>query len=535
MDTRLSEALASWKAIVGDNHVLSSEDDLKPYAANVSGLKRRILAVVRPASRDEVRDVVLAANRFHTPLFPLSTGRNMGLGSRLPVRDDQVILDLGRMNRILAVSAEHHYAVVEPGVTQGQLADHLAALGLPLMVNVTAAGRDTSLIGNTLERGIGYFATRADTLSAMEIILGDGRLLRTGFGHIDGVATAHIYRHGIGPDLSGLFSQSNYGVVTSAGVPLIPKSECHIVAIVSVADEADLPRLIDALKTLRARDVVRTVVHVGNRNRTHLAVGADVAEQLAAQGVPEQDLKRRVQEVLKAEGFGAWSAVWGIMGSPAQVRVAKRETAAALRGIGRLVFLSGGMLRVAQALVSGLRFTAWARRKALILPGVFTYYGLVRGEPSDGPLKSLSWALGVLSAPPKQDPDQEGWGMLYSLPFMPLSGQVAQEMVALTDGLFAQYGFEAYTTLNIVDNKALEAVISLAFDAKSSAQCARAHAASHELHAALMGRGWMPYRVGIQEMGSVVNADSEFWRVVRDLKQVLDPNGIISPGRYNLI
>lgn len=535
MESSLAAALSEWASVVGTGHVLTSGPDLLPYTANVSGLTRRIPAVIRPGTSTEVRDVVVVANRHRIPLYPLSTGRNLGLGSRLPVGDDQVVLDLGRMNRIREVNAEHQYAVVEPGVTQGQLSDYLESQGLPLMVNVTGAGRETSMIGNSLERGIGYFATRADTLTAMEVVLGDGRVLRTGFGHLAKTETAHIYRHGIGPDLGGLFCQSNYGVVTSAGVPLIPKCPCQIAAVLSIQNPEQLPRLVDALKALRVQGAIRALVHIGNRHRTLLAVGAGVAEQLTARGVPQDTLRAEVDAVIQAEGFGAWTAVWGIMGTPAEVRRIRRETRRALKGIGKLIFLTDGLLRFAQALVAGLGFTAWARRKALILPGVIAHHGLAKGLPTDEPLKSLHWALGKPVAHPASDADREGWGMLYCLPFVPLSGANAGELSALIEHTYGRYGFDAYITLNVVTDKALEAVINLAFDAHSEAACARAHDASRALHQALIDRGWMPYRVGIQEMAAVVDPDDEFWRVVRDLKKVLDPNGIIAPGRYNLV
>lgn len=535
METSWTEAIAEWRTVVGAEHVLTSDHDLAPYRANASGLRRGIPAVVRPVSTAEVQEVVRVANRRHTPLYPISTGRNLGLGSRLPVRDDQAVLDLGRMNRILHVSVDNLYAVVEPGVTQGQLAAHLAAQGAPLILNVTGASRHTSMIGNTLERGIGYFASRADSLTGMEIVLGDGRILRTGFGHIDGVETTHLYRHGIGPDISGLFSQSNFGIVTSAGVPLLPRQDVHLAAVCSVAEDRDLPALVDAMRDLRRRGVVRTVVHIGNRHRTHLAVGSEIAEALAAQGVPTAELPRRVAEVIRAEGFGAWSALWGIMGTRGEVRMVKRELRRVLKSRGKLVFIDNGLLRLAEVLVSALRFTGWGRRKALILPGVRYCHGLVQGTPADQPMKGLHWALGRLSSAAGADPDVEGWGLLYCLPFMPFDGSSARELVALTDEVYGRHGFTPYITFNTVDDRAMEAVINLAFDAKSDAETARSHLASRELHDAVMRRGWMPYRVGIQDMSSVVRGDDEFWRVARELKRVFDPNGIIAPGRYNLV
>jgi 4-cresol dehydrogenase (hydroxylating) len=60
------------------------------------------------------------------------------------------------MNRIIEVDDELAYAVIEPGVTQGQLAAHLAQRDVRLWVDCTGAGPDTSIVGNVLERGFGH-------------------------------------------------------------------------------------------------------------------------------------------------------------------------------------------------------------------------------------------------------------------------------------------------------------------------------------------------------------------------------------------
>ena len=62
-----------------------------------------------------------------------------------------------------------------------------------------------------------------------------------------------------------------------------------------------------------------------------------------------------------------------------------------------------------------------------------------------------------------------------------------------------------------------------------------AQACIQEMEARYMEQGYPPYRVGINSMHHVVREDDPFWRTVRDLKKVLDPNGIIAPGRYNLV
>src|SRR5262249_6325737 len=87
---------------------------------------------------------------------------------------------------------------------------------------------DTSVLGNALERGVGFSRQRTEDLLALEVVLAGGRQLRVGgFWDAPGQAprTFH-YRHGIGPDLLPVFCQSNLGVITAGVVALVPRPEC---------------------------------------------------------------------------------------------------------------------------------------------------------------------------------------------------------------------------------------------------------------------------------------------------------------------
>jgi 4-cresol dehydrogenase (hydroxylating) flavoprotein subunit len=108
---------------LGDDQVLADPGGLGAYRANVGAFRREVPLVVHPRTTEEVVEIVSLANAHRVPLAPVSTGRNWGLGSRLPAADGCVVVDLRQMRRIRAVDAEFGYAVVEPGVTQGHRRD----------------------------------------------------------------------------------------------------------------------------------------------------------------------------------------------------------------------------------------------------------------------------------------------------------------------------------------------------------------------------------------------------------------------------
>lgn len=528
-------AIIAWKKALGDPNVETGAQ-LARYHQNMSALDRVIPAVLHPSSTEEVSQLVEIANRFHTPVYPISTGRNWGLGSRLPVQDDTAVVDLGRMNRIHEINVEHHYAVIEPGVTQRQLYEYLRDHDFPLLLNVTGSGADTSLIGNSLERGIGYFSSRTEGLSGLEVVLGNGQVIQTGFGHYATSRLTHHYRHGIGPSLDGLFFQSNFGIVTRAGFDLIPNLDEQVSVVVKIADEKQFVPLVDALVDLRRRGIMRTVWHVGNRCRSEISLGPMIYDELLRRGTSDRaEAKLEAMRILEKEGFGEWNAVGGVFGTPGALKEACREINNRLRGIAKVMFLTDRKIEWADRILKGLSFLKVAQRKRLMLEAMSPLYGMSKGIPSDGPVKSVLWPVGEETAGEVNDPAAHYSGMMYILPFFPLSGRCAQDVVSMAQTAFTRHHFQMAITINFVDAKAAEAVISLPFDKRDEQQVAAAHQCINELTDEYVSAGFLPYRVGVQNMRSVVNPDDPFWQTVRDLKKVLDPNQIIAPGRYNLI
>ncbi len=524
-----TSAMSVWRERIGAGNVLDDPSVLSKYSANVSGLSREIKGVLKPGSTEEVRQVVRVANEYRTPLYPISTGMNWGLGSALPVRDYAAIVDLSRMNVIHEVSSKHLYAEIEPGVTQLQLYDYINKHDLPVMFNVTGSAAGTSLIGNSLERGIGYFSSRASSLWSLEIVSGAGEIIRTGFGHFENSAAARHYPYGVGPSIDGLFFQGNCGIVTRAVFGLMPKPEKHAVIVCKLRRDEDLERFVDRLCALRRRGVLESVVHIGNRHRQEIALGKPTGDHnSASSGTPPS--------IMESEGFGDWSALVGLAGDSRSVRSAAKAVRGSVKGMGKALMLNDRRLKLMRMLVERLDFIPCLARKKPLMAGIMAHYGLCKGIPTDETLKSLYWAVGE-KVPPHgpQRPDDGSAGMIYCLPVIPASGDMVRETVRLAEEVFSAHSFAPYITVNLVDERVAECVINVAFDRSNTQERERAQKCMNSLYETFVGRGIIPYRVGIEAMHHIVNEKDAYWRAVRDIKKVFDPRNIIAPGRYNLI
>src|SRR5262245_5357971 len=136
-------------AAIGTDAVNRSEETLRRYGENtMPGGDRWPAGVVYPASTAEVQNIVRSANAHGVPLYPISTGNNIGLGSRCASRAGQVVVDLGyRMNRILEIDERLGIAVVEPGVSYQAMYDELVRRGNKLMLDVTSGPAHAGMAG----------------------------------------------------------------------------------------------------------------------------------------------------------------------------------------------------------------------------------------------------------------------------------------------------------------------------------------------------------------------------------------------------
>src|SRR6185436_15391367 len=222
-----NEALEAFRKVVGKDFVFTGEQLTPysdPYSIGNDDSAHLASAAVAPESTEQVQAIVKLANQYRVPLWPVSCGKNHGYGGPAPRMAGTVVLDLNRMNRILEINVDSGYALLEPGVSYFDLYRHIQEKGYKLWLDVPDPGWG-SVLGNALERGVGYtpYGDHFMMQCGMEVVLPGGDVVRTGMGAMPGNNTWQLFKYGYGPYLDGMFSQSNFGVVTKMGAWLMPE------------------------------------------------------------------------------------------------------------------------------------------------------------------------------------------------------------------------------------------------------------------------------------------------------------------------
>jgi len=170
--------------IVGDANVSSEATLLESFACDRS-FNAKVLPrfVVKVQSAEQVEALVKWANQTQMPLVPVSSGGPHFKGDTVPEKPGSVIVDLSGMRRIININRQQRMAVVEPGVTYGELQFALALEGMCLSVPL-APRSSKSVLTSVLDLEPRLNALHqwnyTDPLRCTEVTWGDGNRMFTG-------------------------------------------------------------------------------------------------------------------------------------------------------------------------------------------------------------------------------------------------------------------------------------------------------------------------------------------------------------------
>jgi 4-cresol dehydrogenase (hydroxylating) flavoprotein subunit len=522
----LNSALAEWTEAIGAEHVVVDSVERRLAETATFRTDQQIPVILKPANRLQVTEVVKIAARNGFPLYPISSGKNWGYGSRVPVQCQCALLDLSRMNEITGFDEDLGCVTVEPGVTQQALFNFLRNRNSGLWMDATGSSPDCSLIGNAMERGFGHtpYGDHFANVCGLEVVLASGDVIQTGFAGMPSAKAGQVYRWGCGPSLDGLFSQSNLGIVVGMTVWLMPAPAYFQAFFFTSNDEKCLPAVVEALRPLRMNGTLRSSVHIGNDYKVLAGVRQfPWGEQSPLS--PEQ-----MRGLGKKWKFARWSGSGALYGTRGQVAEARRLVRKALKGkTDKMQFLDDRVLSLAtrfQGLYKLFTGIDLSRTLQLLRP----VYGLLKGIPTRDALGSAYWRK-RMSVPADPDLDRDGCGLLWTAPVAPMEGAAAVELVRVAERILLDHGFEPQISLTLLTERALACVISIAYDRELPGEDAKALACYAALRDRLERDGYYSYRLGIAGM-RVMAAVPAYADLLRTLKQALDPRDILAPGRY---
>ncbi len=518
-----------WIAVVGECNVITEPSELKAAETATFGTSQQVPVILRPETRQQVQDCLRIANLHNVPVYPVSSGKNWGYGSRVPAMGNCALLDLGRMKKILDFNEELAYVTVEPGVTQQQLHQFLTERKSKLWMDATGSSPECSLIGNTVERGFGHtpYGDHFAHVCGLEILLPNGEVVETGFSRFAGSKASEAYRWGVGPSLDGLFSQSNLGIVTRMTIWLMPAPEYFQAFYFRCGREDDLAVVVDALRPLRLNGTLRSAAHIANDYKVFSSLQQYPWDKKGGQTpLTATDMAG----FRKHASFGCWNGSGALYGTRKQVAEARRMVRKALRGkVEKLQFLDDWTLKIAGRFAKPFRWvTGWDLSRTLEL--VRPTFGLMKGIPTAVLTASTYWRK---RTPPPIDgnPDRDGCGLLWCAPVAPISGGHALVIRDIAYKTLLDSGFEPMLSVTLLTERSLSCVISIAFDRSVPGEDEKAMACHRILLERLAAAGYHSYRLGIQSMDGMFG-ETGYNRLLSAIKGVCDPKGILAPGRY---
>jgi 4-cresol dehydrogenase (hydroxylating) len=410
------------------------------------------------------------------------------------------------------------------------LYDFLQLKGGKLWMDSTGASETSSMIGNVLERGSGHnpYADHFAYVCGFEVVLPNGDCIHTGFGRFANAKATPVFRWGVGPYIDGIFTQSNFGIVTRMTIWLMPVPDCFLAYYFSVAEDKDLEKIIDVLRPLRLRGIIKNALHIGNSYRVLPSFLLYPWQDANGKTPLPAEILKRLE---KQFDFGAWNGTGALYGTREEVSAARKQLKKALKGkVKKLQFVSDHNLQFAERFQKPLK---WLMNMDVphMLKLVRPLHDMLKGKPTNKFIASAYWRK-KKPLPKVMDPDRDACGAIWCTPMCPMDGKQARAMADIATDTLLKHGFEPGMTMTLLTERCIDNVISIIYDRDVEGEDERAMNCYRELLDKLTAQGFYPYRLGTHAMKSLSSGESEYDQFLNTMKNAIDPDGILAPGRY---
>ncbi|PCJ59951.1 MAG: FAD-linked oxidase [Planctomycetota bacterium] len=527
------KAIKEWELTIGTKSLLLKNAEIAPYTKNTIGVTRNIKGILIPKSTQEVQSIVKIAQKYKTPLYPISGGKNWGYGSCNPVEKTSFILDLSKMKKIKDFDPELGNITVEPGVTQQDLFEFLKQNGNEFMVPTTGAGPSASILGNALERGYGLtpHSDHFEAITSFHAVLPNGDYYKPALEELGGKRINKLFKWGLGPYLDGIFTQGNFGIVTEGTLLLARRPESIATFFFSLKEDASLEGAIEAIRKIKGELGNNT----GAINLMNLRRVLSMVEPYPRNKNNEQVLadESMINQLAKEHQLTEWTGFGAIYGRKEITKAVKKVIKKTLKPyVSRIHFFTERTIKVARCVKYILpNFYKNSFKKKL--DTLSSALQNVSGIPSQVALPLAYWKSSNQPDMKKiVNPAIDNCGLIWHAPLVPLTPKDVRKHVEIINKVCPEYQMNPLITLTIFSEHCCDSTIPLLFNKENIQDELNAKACHDELLKKEAAEGYLPYRLGVDKMKQMINPDLPCWKFAKALKESIDENQIIAPGRY---
>ncbi len=494
--------ISTFVQILPSNRISTNVELLQQFATTTFQTSQKIQAILYPISIQEIQAIFKVANLYKIAIYPISKGKNWGYGSKVPTQNNAVVVSLEQMNRILEFHETLGYIVVQPGVTFQQVHDLLQTKGGKFVINPPGSSPHTSIIGNTLERGItqSIYGDRNQQICGLEVVLPNGKVIQTGLSRYQNAKAKHLQKYGVGASFDELFVQSNLGIVTQLTLWLMPRPAFYQQFFCTVSSPLQWINTLQQLQVLKLNGVIDTIISCFNDYKI-----ISILQQYPYKITQKTPLPNFYKNVLiKKIGGGKWFIEGCICGATELIVAEKqRLIQQSLNQANDLTFKQLNDNHnpfFSQNLQTGLATAYWRKKQ----------------KPSK---KSLH-------------PDLDKCGIIWHTAVLPFDGNIIQKTAVQLEKLLLQQSFEPLISIQILSPRCVYLIISIVYDRNQINEDKKAMNCYQTISEWTIQEGFYPYRLGLQNNVQLPqpNDDSNF--LLQTLKQATDPNRILAFGRY---
>lgn len=461
--------------IIGEDYVMDDSASLFVYSGDMTeNIPHMPEFVVAPLTVEEVQKIVLLANRAKIPIVPIVSGSNLG-GLTIPL-EGGIIVDLKRMNKILEVNERDQYAIIEGGVTFSDIKNYLDKNHPDFVYTYTYATPAAGVVPNALLEGLATLSTKYGTSAAfingLEALLPTGEIVKVG----SCATSKYWFSRNPLPDLVGLFTswQGMTGIVTKLAIQLDPRPAYTGIKVIMLDDVHKGFQLMEELG--RAQILDNLIMFNWGLMYAVIQMPRETAGNKPMESTPDLYLEMDISAMNTQKEFEAKVEIIENFGKKYESAVWDYQT------------VGDGITKVLDVPMTfaGL-FTHG--------PGGLTWIGAY------GPCSQYETAWNTVNEVFSKHPRFTPW--LYAKTF--------------------KYGhFGAVRTL-------------IGFDRSNAEEVRETRVLMREMGNALMNLGFITYKTPVEIAEMVLErSDPNFALFMKKIKNALDPNRIMNPGRWRL-